>query len=178
MNPNWAHLHMMVNHLPLYAALVGALLLGAALIGKSSALARAGLLACLLAGIGTWAGVFSGHRAEDWVNDKPGVTEESIEEHEESAEGARWVAFPLGVLALVALFWNKGPQRSLQIVLLLLSIVTLVAMARTANLGGEIRHTEIRAGAADPGSEASPAGTATGEEAGEKGEERESGEGH
>ncbi len=152
MNPNWAHLHMMVNHLPLFAALAGALLLGAGLVAKNSALARAGIFACLLAGIGTWAGIFTGERAEDWVNNLPGVTEEVVHEHEEAAERTRFAAFPLGALALVALFWTKGPQRNLQLVLLLLALATTGLMGLAANLGGEIRHTEIREGAPVPGS--------------------------
>lgn len=152
MDPNWAHLHMMVNHLPLFAALAAALLLASGLLGKSAPLARAGLVACLLAGVGAWAGNFTGERAEDWVNDKPGVTEEAVEEHEEAAETTRYAAFPLGALALVALFWKKGPQRGLQLLLLLLALATLGLTAQAANLGGQIRHTEIRPGAPLPGS--------------------------
>lgn len=152
MNPNWAHLHMIVNHLPLFAALAAVLLLGAGLAAKNSALARAGILACVLAGIGTWAAVFSGERAEDWANDKPGVTEGVIEEHEEAAETTRYAAFPLGALALVALFWRTGPQRGLQLVLLLLALATTGLTGQAANLGGQIRHTEIREGAPEPGS--------------------------
>lgn len=152
MDWNWAHLHLIVNHLPLFAALAAVLLLGAGLVGKNASFARAGLIACLLAGLGTWASVYSGHRAEDWVNDKPGVTEEVVEEHEESAETSRYAAFPLGALALVALFWRTGPQRSLQIVLLLLALATTGLMGQAANLGGQIRHTEVREGAPEPGS--------------------------
>lgn len=152
MNPNWAHLHMIGNHLPLFAALAAVLLLGAGLIGKNPSLARAGLIACLIAGIGTWAAVYSGERAEDWVNDKPGVTEELVHEHEEAAERTRFAAFPLGALALVALFWKKGPQRGLHLALLLLALATTGLMGLAANLGGEIRHTEIREGAPEPGS--------------------------
>ncbi len=176
MNPNWAHLHLIGNHLPLFAALTAVLLLGAGLIGKSAPLSRAGLIACLLAGLGTWAAVYSGERAEDWVIDKPGVTEEVIEEHEEAAETSRYAAFPLGALALVTLFWRSGPQRPLQIVLLLLALATTGLMGKAANLGGQIRHTEVRDGAVEPGAEAE--GGVAVPAAGEAGEQEEERDGH
>jgi len=148
MNPNWAHLHLMVNHLPLFAAIAGLLLLASGLAKGNPALLRAGLVACVLAGVGTYASTFSGHRAEDWAQGMPGVTEEVISEHEEAAEQSQYAAYPLGIVALFTLF---RPKRSLQILALVLALATTAAMVRVAELGGQVRHTEIRAGAPVPG---------------------------
>ena len=56
-----------------------------------------------------------------------------------------------GVLAILGLYAGRGARRlstPLTMAILLLVLISGVAMARTANLGGKIRHTEIRGASA------------------------------
>ena len=80
----------------------------------------------------------------------PGVTESVIGPHEESAEASLIAALVLGVLSCAGLLIYRGREipRGFTLATLVLALVVTAMMAWTANLGGRIRHTEIRGEAA------------------------------
>lgn len=151
---NAAHLHLALNHLPVLGALFGALLLAIALTRRSDELARAGLGVLVVAALLSIAVLRSGDAAEDQVEDIPGVSESMIEEHEEAAEAAAVGLGLAGVVSLAGLvLFRRAPRlpRGWTVAALVLAVVASGLMGRAANLGGRIRHSEIRspAGAAD-----------------------------
>ncbi len=145
---NQAHLHLLLNHFPVIGAILCLLLLLFALIRKSDELKRASLGGLVLISLLTIPAFLTGEPAEELVENLPGVSHALIEAHEEAALVA-FIALGLtGALALVGLIWFR--RRTvlpiwLMTVALLLTSASVGLMARTANLGGEIRHTEIRA---------------------------------
>lgn len=144
MNP--AHIHLIVNHLPLFAALFGGGLLAFGMVGNQNALKRAGLVLGVVAGIGAIAAVQSGERAEDIVEAYSGVSEEAIHDHEESAEAAQWVVVALGAISLLSLVIPTSRTRlrsGSEWAALALFVISMGFLARAANLGGLIRHPEI-----------------------------------
>jgi uncharacterized membrane protein len=89
----------------------------------------------------------TGEPAEELVENLPGVDKASIEQHEEAAQVAFVGVLILGAATLVGLIFfglGKSVPNSLSVIVLVLSLIVFVLMARTANLGGSIRHTEIR----------------------------------
>ena len=94
----------------------------------------------------------TGEPAAEMVENLPGVSEQIIELHEEWALLSLLSAIATGVLAFGALilkrFSSANFARISMLAVLLLSFAAGAFMARTANLGGEIRHTEIRSTAA------------------------------
>jgi len=93
----------------------------------------------------------TGEPAEDAVEKLPGVSESIIELHEDAAVLATWLMGITGLAALVALLfqWQKKPlSKALFLTTCMLSAICFAAMARTGYYGGQIRHTEIRTGAA------------------------------
>jgi uncharacterized membrane protein len=142
---NWAHVHLMLNHLPLFGAIAATIVLGAAAATRRPSLGRAGLavlLATALVGAGVY---FTGEPAEEVVEDLPGVSESFIETHEETALVATLVLGAGGLLALLGLIaLRPGPSPRMVALAFLLSLAPLGAMAYTAYLGGQIRHSEIR----------------------------------
>lgn len=143
---NSAHLHLMVNHLPLFAALFGGGLLAYGLLRNHSAIKSAGLVLGVIAGLGGVAATQSGERAEEMVEAYAGVNETALEAHEEAGELAQWAAVALGVVSLLALVIpsDRGTLRSrTEWVALIIFLGAFGMVARTANLGGEIRHPEI-----------------------------------
>lgn len=147
---NAAHIHLVVNHVPLFAALFGACLLAIGLLKNERSLKSAGLVLGLVAGLGGVVAVQSGERAEDVVEAYAGTNEAAIEEHEEAAEVTQWAAILLGLVSLGALLMPKGRDAlrgRAEWLTLALFVVTLGLVARTANLGGPIRHPEISASA-------------------------------
>lgn len=146
---NAAHLHLLVNHLPLFAVIFGGLLLGSGMLLKRNDLVSAGLVLAIVAAIGAFAAVETGEGAEEVVENIAGVARQDIHEHEEAGEAALWTTALLGVFALGALALPARmarAKRAATIGSLVLALAAFATVARTAYLGGYIRHSEIRNG--------------------------------
>ena len=159
---NAAHLHLILNHVPVLGTLIALLLLITALVEKSEDLRRAAL--ALFVGVALMAvPVFlSGEPAEELVERLPGVTSQQIDRHEDAATQALIAVGVVGVLAIGALAVTRRSARAaraLTVATLVVGIVTGGLMARAAFLGGQVRHSELQAGAA-----AVPAGGELGEQ--------------
>lgn len=143
------HLHLLLNHVPVLGTMLALALLLFALPRHNVARARDGLR--LLVGLGIVAVVvfLTGGAAEDAVENLPGVSESIIETHEEAALAATIALGVLGVGALVALWRYRARALPRWVPLAGFAGTLVVAglMGWTANLGGQIRHTEIRSGA-------------------------------
>lgn len=149
---NLVHLHLMLNHIPVIGTAFAVILLGGGLIRRSDELKKAALWAFVLAAAIAIPVYLTGEPAEGAVEHLPGVTEAAIEQHEESATIALVLILTLGGIAgagLVVLRTKTLPQW-FALTLFTLSLVTSGILAWTANLGGQIRHTEIRAQALGP----------------------------
>jgi hypothetical protein len=143
MNP--AHIHLMLNHVPLFGALAVTILCAVALLRRQQGLARGGLVVAVLTAIVGLAVYLTGEPAEELVENLPGVSEAVLETHEEVALVATVVLGAFGILALIGLFaFRHGVTMGFTRALLAVSFVPLAAMAYTAYLGGQVRHSEIR----------------------------------
>jgi len=89
---------------------------------------------------------FTGGAAEEAVENLAGVTESAIDQHEEAAEVTTVAMSVLGALSLTALvfFRNRPVPRWVAVSGLAGTVALSALMGWTANLGGQIRHTEIR----------------------------------
>ena len=146
--PSATHLHLMINHFPLFGAAIAMVVLAWALLARSRDLTRAGLILTLVCGIGGFVAKQSGEGAERQVEDLPWFNKDLFEEHEEAADWA-WVTLAVaGVAAAVTLFRMRGgKQARLETgITLVLLTVGFAATAKTALAGGQIRHEEIRPG--------------------------------
>jgi uncharacterized membrane protein len=144
---NWAHVHLMINHVPVIGLLGVILLLVYSLVRKSDEVKMVSFTLFVLIALMTLAVFFTGQAAEDAVKKLPGVTEASIGRHEEMADVALVLMETLGVAALAGLFFLRRSgaiPKWIVVIVLLLSLVTAAVVGFTANLGGQIRHTEIR----------------------------------
>ena len=147
MNP--AHLHLALNHLPVVATLIATVLLGVALWRHADGVLRTGAAVALGAALVTVPVYLSGDPAEDQVEDLSGVSEHAIERHEDAAGAAAVSVVVLGLAAAFCLvrYRSGAVPRPAAVSLVVLALVATALFARTANLGGEIRHPEIRGGA-------------------------------
>jgi hypothetical protein len=144
-----AHIHLLVNHVPILGALFALALLAASFIWAPDVLRRTALVVLIGTGVASAVADLTGEPAEDAVRGLPGVLREAIHAHEEFAEAAYIGAIALGVLALIAVVrWRRSSvPRSATLVALVGSVALAGAMAYTGLLGGRIRHTEVRPGA-------------------------------
>lgn len=140
------HLHLLLNHVPVVGTLIALLLFATALLLRETVSTKFALAFTAGLAVVALAVYFTGGPAEDAVEKLAGVTERSIERHEEAAELATIAMGALGALCLIALavFRAKRPPRWVALAGLLGTIAVSALMGWTANLGGQIRHTEIQ----------------------------------
>lgn len=142
---NWAHIHLLLNHVPFFGALAGTIVLGISVAQKRLGVARAGFMVIVLTALVAGAVFLTGEPAEELVEDLPGVSEAVMEWHEEVALISLIV---LAAFALVALYglvrFRHGISLRYARAAFLLSLLPLAAMAYTAYSGGQIRHSEVR----------------------------------
>jgi hypothetical protein len=140
------HFHLILNHVPTIGMIGAVLLLIWAMFRRHPELLRTALGAVVLVGLITIPAFLTGEPSEEIVEHMAGVDHDRIEEHEEAG---KWVLINTEVAAAVALLSlilsRRGavPKWSAPAVLIL-SLFAFVTAARTAYLGGEIRHPEIR----------------------------------
>jgi uncharacterized membrane protein len=144
---NLAHVHLLLNHFPTVGMIVGLGLYVVAILGKSDHLKRAslGIFFCIaLLSIPTFA---TGTSARLALAHTPEVSVAMIDTHETAAFEALWLMELTGALAWLGLWqyrrMSRVPQGTIAAVLLA-GLATFGLMARAANIGGEIRHAEIR----------------------------------
>ena len=145
MNP--AHLHIILNHIPVIGIPFGLALLFWGFLRKSNEVKRAGLLVFVAIALVTIPTFLTGKAAEDMVEHLPGVSENLIENHERAATIALIATSVLGGLALLRLliplrFVAVGAPMSILVFVFSLGVAGW--LGRTAHLGGQIRHSEIR----------------------------------
>ncbi|GAB2864536.1 hypothetical protein [Hymenobacter ruber] len=146
---NQAHLHLIVNHVPIVGSLFAAVLLGAGVPKHNLDLTKAGLVAVLAAGLLCLPAQLTGEGAAAIAQNLPRVSRALIHNHEEAAELGFWVLETAAALALFGLLLLKNNSPKSRLVALLALAATVLSfglLARAGNLGGQIRHTEIREG--------------------------------
>jgi uncharacterized membrane protein len=144
--PNLVHYHLLLNHFPTVGTLVALALFIAALMGKREDLTKASLGIFLIIAILTLPVYMSGKSAEKVVKDQEGVSAVAIEAHQDAAFFAFIMMQLTGAAAWLALWQYRRtakPGRGVLPAVLVLSLITLGVMTRAADMGGEIRHSEI-----------------------------------
>jgi hypothetical protein len=148
---NWAHVHLLINHIPVLGLIGGVLLLGYAIVRKSGEVKMLSFVLFAFIAVATIGVFVAGDEAQDEVRNLPGVTEGYIGRHEEAAEPTLLIIEALGLLSLVGLVLlrRKGAiPRWLVFLVFGTALVASLAAGFTAYLGGQIRHTEIRSDSA------------------------------
>jgi hypothetical protein len=142
------HLHLLLNHVPTVGAVaaLGLLLLG--FVRRNEHLTHAGLEALYVVALLTLPAYISGAGAYRELRNASGVSDIAVRLHQDVALwGFIWIELA-GFVAWMALWQTRRygrAARGVVAVSTLLLIVSIVIMGRAGNLGGEIRHPEIRA---------------------------------
>lgn len=146
------HLHLLLNHIPVIGTVIALCLLGYAALRRDDRLVRVCLGLFAVLALAAVAVFLTGEPAEEAVEGLAGVSESIIERHEDAARLATIALAALGLLSVVTLlrFRRRAMPAWTAAAFLVLALVPVLTMARTANLGGQIRHSEIRAETAEP----------------------------
>ena len=151
-----AHLHLLLNHVPTVGFVIGLILFVSSLIARNAELKRASLVIFVGIALVTIPTYVSGNAAEEVLCEggakaptcvDPGVSHSLIQTHEGAALLAFTAIILTGAFAWLGLWQIRRTSRAENwnlAVILLLSLVAFGLAARAANIGGEIRHPEIR----------------------------------
>lgn len=153
---NAAHLHLIINHIPVVGTFFSFLVLLSGWLGKKSAVQKTALLLFVFVGLISVLVYVSGNSAEDIVEKFPGVSEKAIHQHEESATVTLIFIECLAVASLLgfALFGRReNLPGGFLLTVVILTIVAFVLTANTSNLGGKIRHPQEMGGSLPAGGE-------------------------
>lgn len=151
---NDAHLHLILNHLPILGVLFGLLIMAGGFLLKNNAVKRTALGMFVLSAVCAIPAYLTGEPAEEMVESLPGVTENLIEAHEDLANIFLWVTGALGLLSLLTFLADvkaKTIASTLYVATFVGALGAMILAQRVGTTGGEIRHTEIRTGATAAG---------------------------
>lgn len=145
---NAAQIHLALNHAPLFLSALGGVILIIGMIRKNESFKVLSLFLLAAAAVFTIPVFLTGEGTEELVEHLPGVSETSIEKHEEMAKISLIVIAVSGVTALAGIFLRKKASMTKAVfaLCLILSLASFGTMAQTAHLGGLIRHSELQAG--------------------------------
>lgn len=146
MEAQLAHLHLIINHLPIIGSILGTLVLAYGLAVKSKHTKIAGYAILILSAIGAAITFATGEPAEEIIEHISGITRQSIKTHENSADISLAIMFALGISSLAGLYttyFKTKFKQSIAILTLILGLISFVSISITGYLGGKIRHTEF-----------------------------------
>jgi hypothetical protein len=147
---NPAHLHLILNHIAPIGLPIGLVILLVGLLRRNDTIIRTSLWLFLILGALIIPTHMTGEPAEEVVEDMAGVSRDAIESHEDAAFFALLATVGLGIASFVALTSmrrNQSLSRPLGYGIVALALVSTGTLTWVAEIGGAIRHTEIRGGA-------------------------------
>jgi hypothetical protein len=145
---DWAHLHLLINHAPLWAVFVGAALLAASLWRPSPGWSDAALWTLAAAGAATFLVYLTGDPAADALASPPGPALLATQAHRDASRFAFGALTALSAAALAAaLLAPRGPDgvhRPFLAAVLALALASFALLGWVGHLGGQIQHPELR----------------------------------
>jgi hypothetical protein len=153
MDLSQAHIHLMINHIPVVGSGMVLLFLLAGLLRRSRDLVRTAMILGALVAVTAPIVKETGEGAEDQVKRSEWFHDSLLEEHEERADKATIVLVLAGVIGAAGVFLTRGDRPEKPVITYAFTAFLTLAtglMAWTALAGGEIRHDEIRPGMVIP----------------------------
>ena len=144
---NDAHLHLVINHLPIVALLIAFLVLLAGFLFKKPEIKLTALGIFIFSALSAILAFYTGEGAEEVVENVPNISETLIHNHEEAAEIFYVLVLILGALSFVTMFLQIKKSKVVLYGYTLIFIMALVSMffaKNTGTTGGMINHPEIR----------------------------------
>jgi hypothetical protein len=149
-----SHLHLLLNHIPTVGGGIAIVLLVVALFRRSDDLKRIALEALYVVALLTFPAYLSGVGAQQSLLTREDIAQPYVDAHWDAAVFTFVLMQLAGACAWLALWKYRRNTRwsgTLVIAVFIFSTLSFAAAARTANLGGEIRHPEILVDAQPPG---------------------------
>src|SRR6516225_5868776 len=142
------YIHVVLNHLPIYSTILGALALVISLILRSRTAQITALILTLIAGASAYPVFVTGQRAYKTIR---GISDDAgaewLDEHMDRAEKTIGAFYFLALLALAGLLVPiRWPKAGLPLTAVTLAVAVLCAgiAIYIAQAGGQVRHPEFQ----------------------------------
>ncbi len=145
MNPTHAHLFM--NHLPFLGSAFTFIFLMYSFHKKNTDFIKLFLWVFVFFAVLTIPVFLTGDPAGEVVKNIPGINEELVDNHETAGYVSLILVEITGALALLGIYLigkTADTARWFRYTFIILAFASIVSFGWTANLGGQIRHSEIR----------------------------------
>jgi uncharacterized membrane protein len=143
-----AHLHLVLNHIPILGTLFGLILLFLGVSKGNRTLQKAGLATFIVVALICIPVFLTGEPAEHLAEKFPGFSHDLAHEHEELGEKGLILSILLGVISAILLFLiNRNKHLNYKKGLwgvMALSVISFLLMVLIGNHGGKIRRPEMR----------------------------------
>lgn len=147
---NTAHLHLMINHLPIIGLFFAILFNLLAIFRNYIELKKISCWLYVLLALISVLAISTGDGAGEIVRTWPGISEESIEYHETWGYAFFYGLIAIGVLSIAAVWFSKDNLfrlKKFNIGTLVLAVLLFFLSFQTGSTGGKIRHPELQQGA-------------------------------
>ena len=131
-----SHLHPMIVHFPIALLIVGFLFDAISLFTKKEFFTTAGLYLIILGTLGAAAAFFTGLNAGSGISET-GSLKQALETHAGAAELALWIMAIAAVVRIILVIVKKYAG-GFKYAALFLSLIGVLAIARTGYYGGEL----------------------------------------
>jgi hypothetical protein len=141
------HIHLILSHAPTVIILLGSGLLVVGVLRRSEDLKRGALGVFVSAALVAFPVYLTGEPSADSVKGLPAISDRVLDQHQAVAALALASGVLLGILSGVGFFLFRGAKAVagwFTAILLGASLLAGGFLGWTANLGGQIRHSEIR----------------------------------
>ena len=144
-----AHVHLLLNHFPTIGTILALGLLLLAFMRRNDHLKKVSFEVIFLIALATMPVYVSGQAAAEALKGQEGVSDAAVALHNDAALGSFIIMQATGFVAWLTLWRMRRigrPTTGLTYAVLILMVLTVAAVARAANMGGDIRHPEIEGG--------------------------------
>jgi uncharacterized membrane protein len=142
-----AHIHLLLNHIPILGTIFALLLLVYGILKRSDDAMRASLGAFVITALITIPVYLTGDGTAEIVHNLPGVSIELIRQHDSAATITIVAIELLGAISLLSLWLARRAieiKGWMMLAVLIMALISSGLAVWTGGLGGQIRHTEVR----------------------------------
>jgi hypothetical protein len=144
---DWLKVHLALNHVSVIGMPFLFVLLTWGIVRRNDVIKRLAAVWIALFSILAIALKFTGDFAAEDAGQRLDPVRVYVNAHEKSADQATTAVFVVGLAATIGVYLSRGARTMPQWSLALICITTLLAcvlLARTAHIGGQISHPELR----------------------------------
>jgi len=144
---NAAHLHLILNHIPILGSIFITVLFIVGLVYRNVFLQKVSLWFLVVVALFTAATYLTGDKSQDLVQNLPGVSDTMLHLHERAALIGLLLMFVTGIIALAGAFFYRHKPKLPRLLLTAVLVILLLnsgVFAYIGFLGGQILHVEIR----------------------------------